>query len=61
MVAYRQQTRERLAVTNQQLKLEMIAAIPSRYEVFKVVYSMLKSLRLQTLQEDFSELEKGES
>jgi hypothetical protein len=53
MVAHRQRTRERLAVINQQLELEMIAAIPSRYEVFKVVYSMLKSFRLQTLQEDF--------
>src|SRR5579859_2269659 len=60
VVAHRRRKRQKLEAINEQLRSGMIAEVPTRYSVV-LVCLLLTVYRLQTLETDFSELEKGES
>ena len=60
VIAHCRRKWQNLEAINEKLRSEMIAAVPTRYSVI-LLYQSLKVCRLQTLETNFSELEKGES
>ena len=60
VASHRQRKRQTLATINKAMESEMISALPTRFE-FVILHSELIVFRLQTLDDDFARLVKGES